>query len=585
MPHREQPIDVEAEAVVPGVPSLTELEVRFAQARASDAASHTELGALVELAARMVPDPQRRGDLAREGADLAARLGDDAARLRCEAMFAEFVARHETPAEALPGALKTLAEAERVGDLLARAQAHHTVAYCFDAIDCTPEALDHADRALADYREAGDAFGEGRMLSFMASLFRQLGEPDRASELYQAAHGIFLACDDPAGAGVMLACLARIHREGGDPAAAAANCERALELFERAGMPLDALVAMIVYADALCDLGQRDLAALWAKRALERNRLPDTTLANPGYEVELLLTLARAVQIPQGDLPGARATLERAVALADDLGALRPAATAEAALATVLRAAGDPAGAYDHLLRSRKITEDVNRASLDRRVRALRVRFDVEQAQRDALRYREQARAQAEIIAELKRTKAELAARMADLQRLNEEIIQLSHTDPLTGIANRRRMNEALIDLTLAGARYGTPLSVAVFDIDRFKGINDRYGHEAGDSVLVAFAGLMRAHLRATDLPARLGGDEFVAIMPGATARAAVLACRRLLLAVRRHPWHTLAAGLTVTVTIGIAEGTARLDSDEILRQADAALYRGKNAGRDRVAT
>jgi diguanylate cyclase len=576
---------VETEAVVLDVPPLSDLEGRLARARTTVPGSPAELAALVDLAARMVRDQSRRCDLARQGAELAATLNDDVARLRCQAMLGEYVARHETPAEALPDALKTLAEAERVGDPLARAQAHHTVAHCFDALDCTSEALEHVYQALKAYRRGGDVFGEGRMLSFMASLFRQLGEPDRARELYERAHDIFLDCDDPSGAGVMLGCLARIQRAEGDPAAAATSCERALALFEQAGMPLDALIAMTAYANALCDLGELDHAALWAKRALERNRMPDGALANPGYEIDLQLTLARTTQIPQGDLHDARVTVERAVVLARELGALRSAAEAEATLAEVFHALGDPAAAYDHLLASVKITEDVTRTSHDRRVRALRVRFDVEQAQREALRYRQQALAQAEIIAELERTKAELAARMDELQRLNEEIVQLSHTDPLTGIANRRRMNETLIDLTLAGARYGTPLSVAIFDIDRFKAINDRYGHETGDSVLIAFAGLMRAHLRSTDLPARLGGDEFVAIMPGTRAAEAVLACRRMLEAVRRHPWAMTAPGLAVTVTIGVAEGTARLDSDEILRQADAALYRGKNAGRDRVVT
>jgi diguanylate cyclase (GGDEF)-like protein len=348
-------------------------------------------------------------------------------------------------------------------------------------------------------------------------------------------------------------------------------------------MPLDSVYAMYYYARTLSDLGQYDLATLWAKRALERNRTSDGTLANPGYETVLLLTLAEAVQVPQGELEEAQATLERAVALADSLRVPDTVANIEAALAKVLHARGDFAAAYEHLLRSRELTAEVTRKADDHRVRALRVRFDVEQAEREALRYRAQTQAQAEIIAELERTKAQLARRMDELERLNDEVVQLSKTDPLTGIANRRRMNETLTDLTIASARFGTPLSVAVFDIDEFKAINDRYGHEAGDDVLVTFAGLLRAHLRATDLAARLGGDEFVAIMPGVTADEALPACRRILAAVRGYPWHTTVSGLAATVTIGIADGTGLRDSDEILRQADAALYRGKNAGRNTV--
>jgi diguanylate cyclase (GGDEF)-like protein len=568
---------------MPRVPALSDLEDGLARARATAAGTEVELEALVELAARLVRDPHRRGELAREGAALAAKLGDHVARLRCHAMVAEADARQGRRGEALSEALATLAEAEQVGDPLALAQNHHTVASCFFQQDCAPEALEHAQKALDGYRRAGDIFGEGRMLSMLAALSRRLGERGRAGQLFQRAHDIFLDCDDPSGAGVMLGNAADMQIEDGDPVAAAATCELALERFEQAGLPLDSVLVMESYANALAMLGERDLAALWAKRAMERNRLPDGTLANPNYELGLLVTLATTVQLKQGELDAARATLERAVALADELRTPRWAAQAESALAEVLHAGGDPAAAYQHLRRSCRLTEEVTQATQDQRVHALRVRFEVEQAEREALRYREQAKAQTEVIAELERTKAELASRMDELQRLNDEIVQLSQTDPLTGIANRRRMNDTLADLTQAGARFGAPLSVAVFDIDHFKAINDRYGHDVGDDVLVAFAGLLRAHLHATDLPARLGGDEFVAIMPGSTTDESMHVCRRILKAVRGYPWHEAAADLVVTVTIGIADGTGQPDPDEVLRHADAALYRGKNAGRDTV--
>src|SRR5689334_15599281 len=131
------------------VPPLSALEDGLAGARRTAAGTPAELSALVELAARMVRDPQRRGDLAREGLALATRLGDEVARVRCEAMVAEYESRRGTPADALPGALTTLAEAERLGDRQALAQIHHTLANCFDNLDCTAEALEHADQALA----------------------------------------------------------------------------------------------------------------------------------------------------------------------------------------------------------------------------------------------------------------------------------------------------------------------------------------------------------------------------------------------------------------------------------------------------
>src|SRR6266508_6217355 len=179
------------------VPSLVDLEHRFTQARADAAGTSVELAALVELAARLVRTPLRRVELAREGVVLATTLGDDVARLRCRAMVAEFVARQENPADALPDALDTLAEAGGTGDALALAQAHHTLAMCFHLVDCVSEALDHVYHALKHYRAAGDRFGEGRVLSVLGDLFSDLGEYAAGQPLYQQAHDLFLDCDDP----------------------------------------------------------------------------------------------------------------------------------------------------------------------------------------------------------------------------------------------------------------------------------------------------------------------------------------------------------------------------------------------------
>ncbi len=566
------------------VPTLAVLEQRLTEARATAPGSAAELTALVELASRLVRDPQRRGALAAEGVTLATRLGAEGARLRCRAMVAEFVARHQSAADALPDALAVLGEAESGADPLALAQAHHTVAHCYDGLDCTAEALEHVYPGLEMYRVGGDRLGEGRMLSFLAALSWRLGENDRAAELYRQAYDVVLECDDHSGAGVMLSALADLQREAGDLPSATATCERALEHFERAGMPLDSYMAMTAYAEVLAATGRHDLAGLWAKRAAERNRLPDGSLANPRYELDVLLVLARTAQLPAGDFAAARMTLQAAVTLAAELGAVRDRAEAESLLAEALFAEGDVVGAYEHLRRSHQLTEKVMVDVHDRRIRALRVRFEVEQAQREALRYREQAEAQATVIAELERTRSELAARMAELERLHAEIVVLSQTDPLTGIANRRFMNDRLAELCRICLRYETPLSVAVFDVDRFKVINDRYGHGTGDAVLSALADLLRRHLRSTDVPARLGGDEFVVILPRTDIDEAFAAFLRLQAAVRAHPWHTIAPGLAVTITVGVAAASGDADPERLLSQADAALYRGKHAGRDTVS-
>ena len=375
--------------------------------------------------------------------------------------------------------------------------AHHTVAWCFHMVDCASETMEYAHQSLDHYRAAGDRFGEGRVLSMLGTQYCDLEEPAKAQPLYQQAHDVFVESDDPSGAGVMLANAAKMQRENGDLAAAQATCRRAMESFEAAGMPLDAVIAMEAYAQVLADLDQRELAATWFKKAKAHNRGPDGSIVNPTYEITRLLIEARVVHSPRGDMEAARASLDQAARLCDEQGKTRLGAEARSALAEVIcEGLGDLAGAYDNVVRARLLTQEFARESQDRRVRALRVQFEVAQAEREARLYREQAQVQSAIIADLERTREELANRMTDLQRLNAEMAHLSRTDPLTGIANRRHMNEAIAQLCRVSSRYGTPLALALFDVDRFKGINDEYGHEVGDHVLVALTQLVLRHQR-----------------------------------------------------------------------------------------
>jgi diguanylate cyclase (GGDEF)-like protein len=166
--------------------------------------------------------------------------------------------------------------------------------------------------------------------------------------------------------------------------------------------------------------------------------------------------------------------------------------------------------------------------------------------------------------------------------RLNERLAELASHDPLTGLLNRNGLADAL--RRHFGARPAPPLVLCQIDIDHFKHINDAHGHAAGDAVLQGVAQVLMAHVRACDFVARLGGEEFLVGCSGAPAQAAALAERlRLALADQPHP----VAGfgqLRCTVSIGVSRALAEAgDWEAALREADAALYRAKQAGRNRV--
>jgi diguanylate cyclase len=155
-------------------------------------------------------------------------------------------------------------------------------------------------------------------------------------------------------------------------------------------------------------------------------------------------------------------------------------------------------------------------------------------------------------------------------------------TDHLTGLANRLRLSEAMTVAVERSRRSGVPMAVLLIDLDGFKQVNDTFGHEAGDEVLVSFADILRRAVRPTDILARLGGDEFAVLLDGVSgAPAAVDVAERLLVEARDHP--TLVAGqsITISASIGIAvadphDPAGLSDPHKQLRQADQAMYAAK---------
>ena len=174
--------------------------------------------------------------------------------------------------------------------------------------------------------------------------------------------------------------------------------------------------------------------------------------------------------------------------------------------------------------------------------------------------------------------------RYADCLRDNvEATIEMAAADPLTGLKNRRCLETHLG--TLLDSPCGGPLSAMILDLDGFKAINDRYGHDAGDRVLRCFAARAKEMIRETDLLCRLGGDEFVIVMPGTGLRGGLEIAERIRAAIASDGFAVETDGhpIAVTVSGGLAE-SAGDSSAALLRRADRALYRSKQAGRNRVS-
>jgi diguanylate cyclase (GGDEF)-like protein len=179
---------------------------------------------------------------------------------------------------------------------------------------------------------------------------------------------------------------------------------------------------------------------------------------------------------------------------------------------------------------------------------------------------------------------ARLEAARLDLARQKEIAEMLSRTDPLTGLVNRRAFDAALEQEIRRAQRYNEPLSLLMTDIDHFKSVNDRFGHHVGDQVLIDFARTLSAAVRDVDTVGRWGGEEFVILMPGTALEEAVIVAERMRLAVAGAPTRTQGGSCGYTASFGVtayAEDKACVDT--LMASVDAALYRAKNGGRNRV--
>lgn len=172
---------------------------------------------------------------------------------------------------------------------------------------------------------------------------------------------------------------------------------------------------------------------------------------------------------------------------------------------------------------------------------------------------------------------------LRSLQATSEELERQNREDPLTGMYNRRHMDQFLRREHERALRLGLPLTVAMIDIDHFKSVNDTFSHQAGDLVLQAMARVLVENVRTLDLVARYGGEEIVLCMPDTALDDARQVCERAREAIEALNWGSIAPGLALTASFGLAQAQPGGDVASLLKACDARLYEAKNGGRNQV--
>lgn len=180
----------------------------------------------------------------------------------------------------------------------------------------------------------------------------------------------------------------------------------------------------------------------------------------------------------------------------------------------------------------------------------------------------------------------QLAAQRGELESLNNELVVIARKDALTGLGNRRALEEDLVLLEARVSRYGHRYCMVLFDVDHFKAYNDTYGHQAGDQILQTVAAELNALARSGDAVYRFGGEEFLCILPEQSLTTGVVAAQRMRAGVEGlsipHIGNVRSV-LTLSAGVAVLDPRQPRAADEVLKEADEALYRAKQLGRNRV--
>ncbi|MBX3724489.1 MAG: diguanylate cyclase [Xanthomonadales bacterium] len=468
------------------------------------------------------------------------------------------------------------------------------------ALDAYLASLDHSQRA-------DDALEAAKTAGNIGNLYNNLGELD-ASQRYheQALDGFREAEHLPGIAGSLInlgsvaAKRALAAERAGDEEGARAENRRLRDLNDEA-------------LTLFTQLGnERGIAYAASNVGLALDRLGDPAAALPFHERAL------AIRAAVGDLHGeiySRVTLAgsaltmrqpaRAAAHLDAAEALLPDNATEVGLrleivrkrVAVAEARGD---FREALAQQREVTrlQDAQAAQGHaERVAEIQARFDTDSQAREIELLRSAGEIQAlqlqrqrlvlGVVALAGLLLALLAAvtyrRLTVGRRVARELERAAGTDAVTGLANRRAMLERLQEALAHSRETGQPLTLVMADVDHFKAINDRHGHDAGDAVLVAIGERLAATLRSQDTLARWGGEEFLLLLPATGLTAGHAIAERLRKAISATPFTVAGEAVMLTITQGVATARPGMSAQSLIKAADQALYAGKRRGRDQV--
>ncbi len=427
------------------------------------------------------------------------------------------------------------------------------------------EALENLMEAVRVAEDIGDTSLQAYMLDSIGAVQASAGHSDAAIECQQRALQIHRELGDETGEALVLNNMAYTYVELGDTDRALSAALKALDFASEENRQYFLVAVLDTVAFVHYMMGALDEAESYSRRSLALAR----ELESEPDEATSLMGLGK-ISIARGSWDEALGFVCRALELASKRDLSVEEFQCHELLSQIHEQRGELAEALSHFKSFHELKQDGLNEETQARLANLRVSYQLESAKKDAEIHRLRSLALEREVEERKVAQARLEAQAS--------------LDPLTGLFNRGHLAVLAEELRLALAR-GRPVSLMMFDIDRFKEVNDTFGHLAGDRVLVSITNELTEHCRETDVPCRYGGDEFLVLLVGIETGVARKAAERLRQVIASTPIPYGDASISVTISAGVssAHPGEKVTLDTLIERADRALYSAKQGGRNRV--
>ena len=476
----------------------------------------------------------------------AGELGDEVLVMRARLLSATSLVREGRSEQGGQRAHQVLVWAQQHDNPFLLARAHRVLSLFYRQIGDLSEGLSHAVQCFANLTDDEPQSVRALHLMRLAVALDESGSTEEGDRRFREALTIAAEIGDLNLTMNILNNMAYTAFENDDEPGARDLVRHMREVRDRSGRDFGALELDTI---ARIEMMGGDYAAAEQTLHVILDGETSELLSHEGDAPAVcMLTLAEARRLGHR-YPAAQEALDAAVALAEERGLDGVRAQIREEQAALFAATGRYQEAYDEHRAFYAAANALHSMQREAQARALQAVFEATEARRASDHFREMA-----------------------------------HRDALTGLYNRRYVNERLPALLSEAVAQRSPLSVAILDLDHFKRINDTLSHSTGDTVLQEVSRLLAESVSGPMIAARIGGEEFLLVLPGVDAAAAAERCERLRLRIRAHAWEPLTGTMPVTTSIGVTTSSeGRTSTSSLLSLADRNLYVAKREGRDRV--